>query len=62
MKPSDVWQYEKIKYLESELKKRDELLREAVFFVEYAEKDRYQNTFFTYFLNKPEVKKILEKK
>lgn len=55
----------KIQKLESELKKRDNLLREAVKYLYLGKKQFARNTTNSdvdYFLSKPEIKKILENK
>jgi len=60
MKPSDIWQHERIQHLESELKKRDELLREACEIINDLNYLKYED--YVNFLNTTEIKKIMESK
>lgn len=60
---------EEIQHLESEIKKRDELLREAVTLINTAHyrtpsenRSKFGATEYSTFFNKPEIKKILEGK
>lgn len=52
-----IWNHQ-----QSKIDKLETLLKEACEFVSYAERDKYKGTFFTRFLNKPEIQEIIKDK